>query len=349
MPGEVLAPLAGEHLPGMLAVWAAQRARLPRDGRWSRALDERLPLVETRWREGLSEKSPRTRALVALRDGEVAAYLIGHDVRLPPGSPYLSYVPRHFLNVAADDWGAATLTDLPALADLYARVGGWAVTRGVAAHLVAIEPGGDSGELWADLGFARHDVYVYLPLGAARAGEGAVSVRRATAADLELATELVASETRHHHDAPVFAYSPPGLVTARRRDLAESLGDAGAFLLFASIGDAIGGVISAYHLATQPSWATTALPTPCLYVESAFVRPEARGRGVLRSLVARLARTAPDGTKGIFVTYLPANLGAARAWAGLGFRPFATIHQRRLDPRAVRQRHDRTLSAEGRD
>jgi GNAT superfamily N-acetyltransferase len=203
--------------------------------------------------------------------------------------------------------------------------------------LIAIEPGDDGTDLWADLGFARHDAYAFLPQDAVGTGVGVVDVRRARLADLDVASELFIAEARHHHAAPIFAYAPPGLDEAKRRDLSESLDESGAFVLVADVGGVVAGAISAYHLAELPFWAATALPTPCLYIDSAFVRPEARGRGVLRALVAGLADAAPGGTAGLFVTYLPANFGAARAWSGLGFCSFALIHHRRLDPRAVRQ------------
>jgi GNAT superfamily N-acetyltransferase len=79
-------------------------------------------------------------------------------------------------------------------------------------------------------------------------------------------------------------------------------------------------------------------PTPCIYIDSAFVEPQTRGRGVLRALVAALADLAgQQGARGLFVTYLPANRDALRSWQGLGFQPLVTVHQRRLDPRATQQ------------
>ena len=91
---------------------------------------------------------------------------------------------------------------------------------------------------------------------------------------------------------------------------------------------------SLYSQAKTPS----ATPTPCVYIDSSYVHVAARGRGVLRGLVAALAEvTAPFAPRGLFTTYLPANLSARRAWEGLGFQPLVTVHQRRFDPAAVRQ------------
>lgn len=327
-------PLTTDHLPTLLDLWEATQVRSAPP--WVRPLAERRALVAGRLRAA-ARGGDGARALVALGDGTPVAYLIGRAVRLPRGSTYLTYVPAHFLNIGADDWGAASPADAPLLPDLYGEVAAWAVARGADAHLVAVAPGDPLGDLWADLGFARHDSYAFLPTGAARPGPAEVAVRRAAPGDLDAATALIVAEARHHHAAPIFAHAPPGLEGATRRDLAEALGDDGAVVLLAEQAGMVAGAIVAYRLAGAPSWAASALPTPCLYIESAYVRPEARGRGLLRALVAGLAEAAPADTAGLFVTYLPANLPAARAWVALGFQPFALIRQRRLDPRAARQ------------
>ncbi|MFN8513173.1 MAG: GNAT family N-acetyltransferase [Chloroflexia bacterium] len=337
----VIRAMAAADLPAVVEIWAAQRSQALASGGEPgglRSLHERRALAEARFRSGFDGNGEKLRALVAERDVKAVAYLIGRDVRLPRGSTYLTYVPEQFLNVGADDWGAATAADSSSLADLYAALASWVVSRGAGTHLVAIEPGADGAELWADLGFARQDSYAYLPLELVRAGAPDPAVRRATVADLDAAAELIIAEARYHHEPPIFAYAPPGLEEAKRRDMAESLEEGDSFVLVAEVNGAVVGAINAYYLADPPFWAATAVPTPCIYIDSAFVRPEARGLGVLRSLVAGLAGAAPAGTAGLFVTYLPANFVAARAWRGLGFRPFALIHQRRLDPRVVRQR-----------
>ena len=338
--GVAILPMATEHLPAVLDIWAAQRAAEASEaGRagWSRPLPERRALVAGRLRSALAQRDEQSLALVATRDSEVVAYLIGREVRLPRGSTYLTYVPEHFLNVGADDWGAFTPAAVPLLADLYAEIGRWIVARGGDTHLIAVAPGDARAALWSDLGFAPHDAYAYLPCAAVRASTGGGAVRTAAPDDLAIVAELIAAEAAHHHTAPIFAYAPPGLAEAKRRELAENLTDPGASILLATVNGAIVGALSAYQIAEPPSWAATALPTPCRYIDSAYVRPEARGRGVLRALVAALAAVVPPDTAGLFVTYLPANLGAAAAWTALGFRPFASIEQRRLDPRAVRQ------------
>lgn len=338
-----IAPLTPDLLPALGATWQAQRSRArpgqpDESGRWVRPLPERRAIVERALRASLGAGDGRALALAAVRGETVAAYLIGREVRLPRTASYRAYAPDRFVSVAADDWGVAAPGDRDLLADLYAELTTRGLARGVAAHLLAIAPGDDCADLWLDLGFARQDRYAFLPLDAARPGPPGPAVRRAGSADLDLATAFVLAEARHHQGSPIYAFAPPGLAAGKRRDMAENLADPAAFVLIAEDAGQPLGAISAFLVPGLPSWMPTSTPTPCAYIDSAFVHPAARGRGLLRALVVALAAAvAPSGARGLFVTYLPANRGAARAWVGLGFRPLLTIHQRRLDPRAVRQ------------
>jgi GNAT superfamily N-acetyltransferase len=332
-------PLTLDDIPAVLDIWAAQRARAHGlDVGWERQLAERRAYLETGLRATLAHESGGVRALVAPAGERLAAYLIAHEVRLPPDSGYRAYAPDHFLSIGSDDWGLADPRDGDALATLYAAIAEWGLQRGADAQMLAIQRGNDSAELWRDLGFSRQDEYAFLPLALARPAVPGVTVREATAADLDTATRLTLAEAHHHHRAPIFAFAPPGLDAARRRDMANNLDNPVAIVLLAEIaGVAIGSLI-AHPLDQLGRWMPSVTPTPCLFIESAFVEPTARGQGVLRALVARLAALAGQrALMGLFVTYLPANRGAARAWRGLGFTPLLGVHQRRIDPRAANQ------------
>jgi GNAT superfamily N-acetyltransferase len=161
---------------------------------------------------------------------------------------------------------------------------------------------------------------------------------RAAGAIVELVEGVALGEARAHHRAPIFAFAPPGYEAATRQGLVESTADPDSFVLLAERDGAPAGYLSGFLLPDVPFWAPAALPIPCAYIGSAYVAPAARARGGLRALVAATARLAMErGARSLFTTYLPANLDAARAWQRLGFRPLLTVHQRRLDPRAVRQ------------
>jgi GNAT superfamily N-acetyltransferase len=332
-------PITTADIPAVLDIWVAQRARSQwRSISWERPLAERRAYVETSLRATLGTKAAGTSALVAQVGERLAAYLLANEVRLPADSGYRAYAPDHFLSIGGDDWGLATPRDGDHLADLYATTAAWGLQRGADAQMLAIQAGDDSAELWRDLGFARQDEYAFLPLNSAHLATSSVTVREAHATDLDTATRLTLAEAHHHHRAPIFAFAPPGLDAARRRDMATNLASPAAIVLLAeNEGSALGSLI-AHPLEQLGRWMPSITPTPCLFIESAYVEPSARGQGVLRALVAQLAVLAQQREQaGLFVTYLPANRGAARAWRGLGFTPLLGVHQRRIDPRAARQ------------
>jgi GNAT superfamily N-acetyltransferase len=69
-------------------------------------------------------------------------------------------------------------------------------------------------------------------------------------------------------------------------------------------------------------------------IRDAYVVPEARGRGVLRALMAEAeAEARRQGIRRLVVTALTANEGALAAYARLGFGPGFTVVQRWLPDR----------------
>lgn len=338
----VIQPLTQGQIPALLATWAAHQGRVTLSNTdrttWQRPLDQRRTVVEAWLRAFVANTTAQSRAVVALRGETVAAYLIASEVRLSRNSGYRAYAPDHFLSIGGDDWGLADPRDADLLADLYANLAAWGVSRGADAQMLTVLHGDDAADFWLDLGFARQDRYAFLPTGAAHPATTGLTVRRAGPADLDFAAHFTLAEAHYHHTAPIFAFAPPDLDAARRQNMAEQLADPSAVILIAEAdGVALGG-LSAFPLADIGHWMPSATPTPCVYIDSAFVGPKARGRGVLRALVAALADlTRRRGARGLFVTYLPANRGALHAWQGLGFRPLVTVHQRRLDPRAAKQ------------
>lgn len=337
-----IGPLTEAQIPAVLDQWAAQRERTwqhhaDREA-WERPLVERRANVEAGLHALLGANQTRAHALMATADDKPTAYLIAREIRLPRESGYRAYAPDHFLSIGGDDWGVAESRDTDHLADLYAASAEWGVRRGADAQMLAIPDGADCAELWRDLGFARQDEYAFLPLDAAKSALPGVTVRRAGPADLDAATHLTLAEAQHHNHAPIFAFAPPGLDAARRRDMAENLANPDAIVLLAEVEGVVVGGLNAHPLDRLGRWMPSVTPTPCLYIESAYVEPTARGRGILHGIVAALADLARQrATTGLFVTYLPANRGAARAWRGLGFALLSTVHQRRLDPRAIGQ------------
>lgn len=331
---------APDDLPALLDIWEAQRRRnaATESAPWRRTVAERRGTVEALLRGRLDGAKADTPAFLARRGARPVAYLVGTEVRLSRTSGYRAYAPDHFINIGPEEWALADPTDGAALDALYAALATRGLARGAGAQLLAIPAGDDLTDTWLDLGFARHDRYAYLPGVAARPALAGVRVRRATIADLEAATRYNLAEARHHHEAPIFAFAPPGRDEARRRDLTDNLADPESLIFVAeAAGKALGG-LSAFFIDTLPFWMPSATPVPCAFIDSGYVEPEARGHGTLHALVsALLAETTRRGGVGLFVTYLPANRSARLAWDGLGFAPLITVHQRRIDPRTVRQ------------
>ncbi len=333
-----------DDLPALLAIWEAHRRRnaANESAPWRRTLGERRVTVAAALRARLDRTDADTPIFLARRGTRPVAFLLGSEIRLPHTSGYRAYAPDHFLNIGPEEWALADPADGAALDALYAALATRGLARGTGAQLLAIAAGDDLTDFWLDLGFARHDRYAYLPGVAARPALAGVQVRRATVADLAVATHLNLAEAHHHHQAPIFTFAPPGRDEARRRDVAANLADPGSLIFLAEADGRILGGLSAFFVDTLPFWMPSATPTPCAFIDSGYVEPEARGRGVLRALVATLlAETVARGGVGLFVTYLPANRSAHLAWERLGFDPLITVHQRRIDPRSVRQ-YERT-------
>ncbi len=333
-----------DDLPALLAIWEAHRRRnaANESAPWRRTLGERRVTVAAALRARLDRTDADTPIFLARRGTRPVAFLLGSEIRLPHTSGYRAYAPDHFLNIGPEEWALADPADGAALDALYAALATRGLARGTGAQLLAIAAGDDLTDFWLDLGFARHDRYAYLPGVAARPALAGVQVRRATVADLAVATHLNLAEAHHHHQAPIFTFAPPGRDEARRRDVAANLADPGSLIFLAEADGRILGGLSAFFIDTLPFWMPSATPTPCAFIDSGYVEPEARGRGVLRALVATLlAETVARGGVGLFVTYLPANRSAHLAWERLGFDPLITVHQRRIDPRSVRQ-YERT-------
>lgn len=329
-----------DDLPALLDIWEAHRRRNAaiESAPWRRNLTERRVTVEAALRARLDQAEADAPAFLAWRGARPVAYLLGYAVRLSRTSGYRAYAPDHFINIGPEEWALADPADGAALDALYAALATRGLERGAGAQLLSIAAGDDLTDFWLDLGFARQDRYAYLPRATARPAPAGVQVRRATVADLDVATHFNLAEARHHHEPPIFTFAPPGRDDARRHDVASNLTDSASLIFLAEAdGRALGG-LSAFFIDRLPFWMPSATPTPCAFIDSGYVEPDARGQGILRALVAALmVETVARGGLGLFVTYLPANRSAHLAWERLGFIPLITVHQRHIDPRTVRQ------------
>jgi GNAT superfamily N-acetyltransferase len=157
-----------------------------------------------------------------------------------------------------------------------------------------------------------------LSADAERAAPVRVEIRPAVEADLPLILRFIRELAEYERLADQ--------VKATEDGLRESLfGDAAmAEVVFAMVGDAAGGFALFFHNYS------TFLGRPGIYLEDLYVRPELRGRGVGRALLAHLARLAIErGCGRLEWSVLDWNETALAFYRSIGAKPVEgwTVHR----------------------
>jgi ribosomal protein S18 acetylase RimI-like enzyme len=150
---------------------------------------------------------------------------------------------------------------------------------------------------------------------AQEAWHGGYTVRPARAVDIPAALELVRELDRYQSDWRVF--EPRGdLAGEAESRYRTALADPLHLHLVADRGGRLGGM--ALARITVPSSMSDERASE---VSNVYVRPDARGLGLGRALVAELARwSCEQGVRRLVLkTYTP-NEGALRFWEAMGFR-----------------------------
>ena len=258
----------------------------------------------------------------ATREGHLVGFLIG--------------VAR-----ADATWGPNVWVEAPGHAaeepaivrELYATAAAQWVGEGRTNHHVLV-PATDSGlvDAWFRLDFGQQHLHAAREAPPASFGvvpRTELTIRRATAHDIEPLVELESVLPLHLAGSPVFSRLP---VSPREKIVAElesDLVDAKYHFLVAEhegrvIGTAIG-------CSLEVSTGATGLNRPpnAGYLAYAAVLPEARGLGAGRALgEAVLVWSRSAGYDWIATDWRSTNLEADRAWLGMGFRPtFRRLHR----------------------
>jgi ribosomal protein S18 acetylase RimI-like enzyme len=148
-----------------------------------------------------------------------------------------------------------------------------------------------------------------------------VVVRRATAADEAVLRELWEEFEREVPAPPEFQET----WEEEWRDVEADIDERGVVLL-AEDGEGVTGVLRA-GLRAGGVW----------YVGSAYVRPPARRRGILRALLAEALRAGRDrGARRVTLEVLTDNEPAVQTWRGLGFETVQLAMAAPLDTVAAR-------------
>ena len=165
--------------------------------------------------------------------------------------------------------------------------------------------------------------------GPAANDAAAPRVRPAGPRDLNAVVALRLALLREHPDHPIYGRLRTD-IDRRARDLfAAQLRSSTETILLADLGGEIVGILRCVESTGSPLLD----PARYAYVSSAYVRPEARRRGVLRALVAEAERwSRARGLDQMRLHNVAGSTEAERAWEALGFAIVEQVRFRQLAP-----------------
>jgi GNAT superfamily N-acetyltransferase len=259
---------------------------------------------------------------VAVRDGEVAGYIIGIS------KPEASWGPNVWVEAAGH-----SAADAAVVRALYAAASAAWVEAGRLNHHVLV-PASDAElvDAWFGLDFGTQHLHAVREVPAATFGvvpRAELVIRRPTRADIFAMAELELVLPEHLRGAPVFSRLPIETIEEVEAAIVEDFDDPSYTWFIAEhdgrvVGDAIG-------CSLEKSGGATSLNRPAHAAFLAYVAvfPDARGLGVGRALGETVLAWARDaGYASIATDWRSANLEADRSWRALGFRPtFRRMHR----------------------
>ncbi|GHO49621.1 GNAT family N-acetyltransferase [Ktedonospora formicarum] len=274
--------------------------------------------------------------VMARHDGKLIGYLIGTPKidEVWGRSVWVEYA-GHAIDRA---YGAELYRDL------YAALSPTWVALGCLYH-VANLPASDQEaiEAWFNLSFGKEQVYALRETAPASAFDFPVDptleVRRATPADIDLASELDDVLPEHQAQSPVYSVLIPYDREESRQDTLEELANP-EWKTWLAVRDGHCAGIQIYLPARPPRGiGEMIVPERCSFLGFAATRQDERGRGVGRALTARgLAEDHASGYTYCLTDWRATNLLSSRFWSHRGWRPVAYRLTRRLDERILKDR-----------
>jgi GNAT superfamily N-acetyltransferase len=316
----VLEPIAPHHLPGAAALLAQRHERL-------RVARPELPAV-------FAEAAAWQPRLEALLGGDGAHGVVLHDDDGPVG--FLIGHPRVEPIWGRSAWipidGSALAAAVPAesIRDLYAAWAEFSVRRGFFLHY-ALAPV-DEPELmaaWVRTGFGQMQAHAFRDLEVSAAPPAGVVVRRATPDDIGAIEPLLPLIAEALAGPPAFAARPPEEVESYRDSWLEELSEPEAHHWLAEE-DGKPLALATFYVA-EPG---PMVPEGAWELAVAMTLPEARGRGLMRALVATgFAEAREAGARHCITDWRTASLPTHRTWTALGFQPTHYRLHRHIDER----------------
>jgi len=260
--------------------------------------------------------------VIALRAGEPAGYLAGY--------------PR-----SEEIWGRAAWSPMEGQAladgldaehvrDLFAAWSEHFVASGHFRQYVHASP--DDPALtaaWVRTGFGQMQAYALRDVELAATPPHGVSVRRATPDDIDAVEPLLPLIAHALMRPPAYAISLPETIPTYRDSWAEELAEAAARHFVATEDGRALAMASFYDAEPGPM-----VPDGAWYLAVAMTLQEARGRGLMRALLASGFAEARDaGVTHCITDWRTASLPTHRSWTALGFRPTHYRMHRHIDER----------------
>jgi len=154
-------------------------------------------------------------------------------------------------------------------------------------------------------------------------------VRPATPRDLDAVVALRIALLREHPDHPIYGRLRPEIDRRARELFAAQLRARTETILLAELAGEVVGIIRCVESIGSPLLE----PARYAYVSSAYVRPDARRRGVLRALVTEIERWCrARGLDQMRLHNVAGSEAAERAWNALGFAIVEQVRLREIPP-----------------
>jgi GNAT superfamily N-acetyltransferase len=161
-----------------------------------------------------------------------------------------------------------------------------------------------------------------------REGASGFRVRVATPRDLDAVLALRLALLREHPDHPIYGRLRPDVSARARQLFGAQLRSPSEAIFLADLGGETVGVLRCVESVGSPLFE----PARYAYVSSVYVRPDARRRGALRTLLGAAERWARGrGLDQMRLHNVAGSPGAEGAWGALGFFVVEQVRVRNLD------------------